>query len=335
MACFGQDPVSWQTIYRILPLNGGGGFLIRYYARREGRLVEVPEFIPQTLLVVTDPESGEINRLSEMFGFDRDFITDALDVEERARFEKEGENLLIILKVPHHAEGSKVKIPYTTVSLGIILGKDWTILVSRHPIDFIERMIAKNLFSPKKQTQLVFRIFFRNAEIFLKSLEEINTNINQIEERLHESQRNVELERMMQLEKSLVYFATSLRSNQVMTERLLRSPMLVKYEEDKELLEDTAIENAQAIEMTTIYSNILSGMMDAYASVISNNLNFVMKILTVVTILMQVPTIITSFYGMNVPLPFQGVWFTYMMVIGWVVLASVVIVYIFRYQRWV
>jgi magnesium transporter len=195
-------------------------------------------------------------------------------------------------------------------------------------------MIEKHAFSPKKKTRLVFLIFFRNSEVFLKSLEEINLTLNQIEERLHESTRNVELERLMQLEKSLVYFSTSLRTNQVMIERLLRSPLLVKYEEDTDLLENTMVENSQAIEMTSIYSNILSSMMDAYASVISNNLNIVLKILTVVTILMQIPTIIASIYGMNVPLPLQTSMYALPLILIWIGVASVVIIYLFRYKRW-
>jgi magnesium transporter len=284
--------------------------------------------------MVTNPEAPEVAALAGKFIFEKDFITDALDIEERARFEAEGDTLLIILKVPHKNDDIKSKVPFSTVSLGFIVGREFVILVSRNTIPFIEKLIERNVLNPKKKTQLVFRIFFKNSEIFLKSLEEINLSLNQIEERLHESLRNVELERLMQLEKSLVYFSTSLRTNQVMTERLLRSPLLIKYEEDKDLLEDSVIENSQALEMTSIYSNILSGMMDAYASVISNNLNMVMKILTVVTILMQVPNIITSFYGMNVPLPLATSPFAYLFVIVWVGLVSFIIIYLFRYKRW-
>jgi magnesium transporter len=308
--------------------------MIRFYERREGTLFQNPEFVPHSLILVTNPDSKEIADLAEKFSFEKDFITDALDIEERARFEVEGDTLLIILKVPYKNEDKNRKIPFSTVSLGIIVGKEYVLLVSRSQIPFIERMVEKKVFSPKKKTQLVFMVFFRNSEVFLKSLEEINLTLNQIEERLHESTRNVELERLMQLEKSLVYFSTSLRTNQVMIERLLRSPLLVKYEEDTDLLEDTLVENSQAIEMTSIYSNILSSMMDAYASVISNNLNIVLKILTVVTILMQVPTIIASIYGMNVPLPLQTSPYALPIILIWIGIASVVIVYLFRYKRW-
>jgi magnesium transporter len=308
--------------------------MIRFYERREGTLVENTEFVPHSLILVTNPDAREIADLAEQFSFEKDFITDALDIEERARFEVENDTLLIILKVPYKNEDKTRKIPFSTVSLGIIVGKEYVLLVSRSQIPFIERMVEKKVLNPKKKTQLVFLIFFRNSEVFLKSLEEINFTLNQIEERLHESTRNVELERLMQLEKSLVYFSTSLRTNQVMIERLLRSPLLVKYEEDTDLLEDTLVENSQAIEMTSIYSNILSSMMDAYASVISNNLNIVLKILTVVTILMQVPTIIASIYGMNVPLPLQTSPYAFPLIILWVAIASVIIVYLFRYKKW-
>jgi magnesium transporter len=308
--------------------------MIRFYERREGSLNQIPEFVPHSLILVTNPGADEIAGLAERFSFEKDFITDALDIEERARFECEGDTLLIILKVPYKNEDIQRKIPFSTVSLGIIVGKEYVLLVSRSQIPFIERMVEKNVFSPKKKTRLVFLVFFRNSEIFLKSLEEINITLNQIEERLHISTRNVELERLMQLEKSLVYFSTSLRTNQVMIERLLRSPLLVKYEEDTDLLEDTLVENSQAIEMTNIYSNILSSMMDAYASVISNNLNIVLKILTVVTILMQVPTIIASIYGMNVPLPLQTSPYAFPLIIIWVAIASAVIVFLFRYKKW-
>ncbi len=308
--------------------------MIRFYERREGTLVENTKFVPHSLILVTNPDAQEIADLAGQFSFEKDFITDALDIEERARFEVENDTLLIILKVPYKNEDKTRKIPFSTVSLGIIVGKEYVLLVSRSQIPFIERMVDKKVLNPKKKTQLVFLIFFRNSEVFLKSLEEINFTLNQIEERLHESTRNVELERLMQLEKSLVYFSTSLRTNQVMIERLLRSPLLVKYEEDTDLLEDTLVENSQAIEMTSIYSNILSSMMDAYASVISNNLNIVLKILTVVTILMQVPTIIASIYGMNVPLPLQTSTYAFPLIILWVAIASVIIVYLFRYKRW-
>jgi magnesium transporter len=309
--------------------------MIRYYERLEGRLVSIPEFKPHSLVMVVGPTPEEMAALSQRFALDPDFIMDSLDVEERSRFEVEKENLFIILKVPFRHEGPGDRIPFSTVSLGIIVGPEWVILISRSPVGFIEEMIEKGTLSPKKKTRLVFQVLFRNAEIFLRSLEEINLALNETEERLHRSMRNAELERLMQIQKSLVYFATSLRSNQVMAERLRRSSVLVKYPEDEDLLEETLVEIHQASEMTGIYTNILSGMMDAYASVISNNLTIVMKILTVVTILMQVPVLITGFYGMNLPLPLQGFPFAYLVVIAWMVMASLVILFLFRFKRWV
>jgi magnesium transporter len=171
--------------------------------------------------------------------------------------------------------------------------------------------------------------------LFLSYLKEINKISDSTEEKLQETTHNRELEVLMYLEKSLVYFTTSLRSNEIVMERILRGTILEIYEDDKELLEDTIVENKQALEMAHIYSDILSGMMDAFASVISNNLNVVMKILTVVTIIMQIPTILTGFYGMNVGLPFQNDVFAYVYVIVWSLVAAVLVVFWFKKKKWI
>ena len=150
-----------------------------------------------------------------------------------------------------------------------------------------------------KKTRFVFQILYRNATSYLRYLRIIDRKSDQIEEKLHISQKNSELIELLELEKSLVYFTTSLRSNEVVLEKLLRTEKIRKYPEDEDLLEDVIVENKQAIEMANIYSNILSGMMDAFASVISNNLNIVMKLLATVTIVLSIPTMIASFFGMN------------------------------------
>lgn len=150
-----------------------------------------------------------------------------------------------------------------------------------------------------KKTRFVFQILYRNAVSYLRYLRIIDRKSDQIEEKLHISQKNSELIELLELEKSLVYFTTSLRSNEVVLEKLLRTEKVRKYPEDEDLLEDVIIENKQAIEMANIYSGILSGMMDAFASVISNNLNIVMKFLATVTIVLSIPTMIASFFGMN------------------------------------
>jgi magnesium transporter len=196
---------------------------------------------------------------------------------------------------------------YDTIPLGIVITEDHIVTTCLEDLsilhDFSQGKV-KGLATFKK-TRFVFQILYKNASLYLKYLREINKKTNEIELELHKSMRNQELIRLLNLEKSLVYFTTSLRSNELVMEKLLRSKTIKMYEEDQDLLEDVIIENKQAIEMADIYSNILSGMMDAFASIISNNLNIVMKFLAAITIVLALPTMVASFFGMNVPVPFQ------------------------------
>lgn len=164
---------------------------------------------------------------------------------------------------------------------------------------------AKNFFTENRSCFLL-QAFLRTALLYLKHLKEINKRTNAIEDELEKAMKNEELIKLLNLEKSLVFFTTSLKSNELMMERLQKTEIVKLDPDDKELLEDVFIENKQAIEMSNVYSNILSGMMDAFASVISNNLNVVLKLLTAVTIILMIPTLIASIYGMNVRLPFQN-----------------------------
>lgn len=167
-----------------------------------------------------------------------------------------------------------------------------------------------------KKTRFILQILFRNASLYLQYLRIIDKKSDEVEKQLHISTKNQELIELLELEKSLVYFSTSLRGNELVLERLLKIEKIKQYPEDEELLDDVIIENKQAIEMSDIYSNILSGTMDAYASVISNNLNIVMKVLAVITIVMSIPTMIASFWGMNVPVPFADSPFGFFGLVG-------------------
>ncbi|MCO5381021.1 MAG: magnesium transporter CorA family protein [Methanosarcina barkeri] len=169
---------------------------------------------------------------------------------------------------------------------------------------FIER--KNKSFYTFKKTRFLLQILYKNSKLYLQYLRNIDRTSDKIECRLHKSLKNKELIQLLELEKSLVYFSTSLKSNEMVLEKIQRSTPVKMYPEDTELLEDVIIENKQAIEMANIYSNILTGTMDAYASVISNNLNIVMKFLTSVTIIMSLPTMVASFFGMNVDVPFQN-----------------------------
>ena len=308
--------------------------MVNFYKNQDNKLIETNNFTENGIIYVSDPTADETRMLSSLLNFPADFITDPLDIDERARIDFEDNCTEIIIKIPYKDE-KDVKITYKTVPLGIVIGSNYVLFVSKHRVPFLETMIDKSILNPTKKSRLLFQIFNRNAILFLSYLKEINKMSNATEEKLHESTLNKELEVLMYLEKSLVYFTTSLRSNEIVMERILRGTIIEIYEDDKELLEDTIVENKQALEMAHIYSDILSGMMDAFASVISNNLNVVMKVLTVVTIIMQIPTILTGFYGMNVGLPFQNDIFAYVYVIVWSVVAAIIVIFWFKKKKWI
>jgi len=189
-------------------------------------------------------------------------------------------------------------------------------------------------FSTNKRNRLILQILSRAATVYLNYLKKINRQTTEIENRLHKSMKNEELINLLDFEKSLVYFSTSLRSNELVMDRLYRSGLLTKFEEDEDFLEDLIIENKQALEMTNIHSNILSSMMDAFASVISNNLNMVMKFLTSVTIILMIPTLIASIYGMNIRLPFARSSHAFAITIGASIMLSLIGVFIFIKRKW-
>lgn len=308
--------------------------MIKYFVKKDQQITESLEYSQESLIFVTDPSSEETVKLSTMLDFPPDFITDVLDVDERARIDFEENVTQIILKIPYKDVEDK-KITFKTVPLGILIGKKFILIVSKYRVEFIEKMVNRRDFNIHKKSRIVFQIMYRNALLFLAYLKEINKISDKTEEKLHESTLNKELEVLMYLEKSLVYFTTSLRSNEIVMERILRGNILEIFEDDRELLEDTIVENKQALEMANIYTDILSGMMDAFASVISNNLNVVMKILTVVTIILQIPTILASFYGMNIALPFQRDSFVFLYIISWSIVGGILVIYWFKKKSWI
>lgn len=253
-----------------------------------------------------DPSKEEIDGLNERFALDPTYLRAALDEEERARIERNGDQTLIIVDVPY-VEAGEHGYSYSTLPIGIVLVDEIIITVSIREssiiADFMEERVRG--FWTNKRTRFILQILHRNASRFLTYLKQINKSSMFIQEKLQKSLRNKELLQMMELEKSLVFFNTSLKGNEIVLERLMRMDMLNQYPEDTGLLEDVIIENKQAIEMCTIYRDIMNGTMDAFASIISNNQNMVMKILTSLTVVLSVPTLVASIWGMNVPVPFQ------------------------------
>jgi len=257
---------------------------------------------------LVSPDEKEISYVSENLNIPVEHIKAALDEEERARIEVDGNCTVVLIDTPIPSNKSEEGGVYYTVPLGIIITDKNIITVSLRENyiikDFIDRRIKS--FYTFKKTRFFLQILYKNSKLYLRYLQDIDKTSGLIESRLHRSLRNKELIQLLELEKSLVYFSTSLKSNEMVLEKIQRSNPIKMYPEDSELLDDVIIENKQAIEMANIYSNILSGTMDAYASVISNNLNIVMKFLTSVTILLSIPTMVASFFGMNVDVPFEN-----------------------------
>ena len=215
---------------------------------------------------------------------------------------------------------------YTTLPYGIILTEANIVTVCLKETALTRAFSDSPVksFSTKKKSRFILQILYRNAAKFLVYLRQIDKKSMEIEGELHKSMKNKELIAMLNLEKSLVYFSTSLKSNEAVLERLMRMEFIRRYPDDTDLLEDVIIENKQAIEMCTIYRDILSGTMDAFASVISNNLNIVMKLLTSITIILTIPTLFASLWGMNVPVPFQNAPWGFAVVCGLSALTSII-----------
>lgn len=255
-------------------------------------------------ICMINPTKEEIERVSRETGALMEFLEAPLDDEERPRIETDTGQVLIIVNIPIIVKNGDVM--YDTLPLGIIVTENHIITVCLEENEVINELVSGRIksFYTYKKTRLTLQILYKAASYFLKYLKEIDRKSNEIEQALHGSMQNRELIKLLNLGKSLTYFTTSLRSNEIVMKKLLRSNVLKMYAEDEDLLEDVITENAQALEMSEVYSNILSGTMDAFASIISNNLNIVMKFLTSITIILAVPTMIASFFGMNVPLPF-------------------------------
>jgi magnesium transporter len=248
---------------------------------------------------VTNPTHEELSQLKDLIELNEEMILSLQDKEEMPTLEEENNQLFIILRTPNKVTDLK----YTTVPLGIIVKGDYLITLCFHKNDLLEK-IKQHLLDFTKE-ELILKIMLHTSKTFLNFLNEINATTDSLESQIYKSQKNKEIVKLLGLEQSLVYFSTSLQLNEVLVSKFSTLPEFKKTANYKELISTIQDETRQAIGMAKIYTNILSNLMDAFASLISNNLNIVMKLLTSITILMAVPTLIASIYGMNVELPFQ------------------------------
>ncbi|RID82179.1 magnesium transporter CorA family protein [Peribacillus asahii] len=282
--------------------------MIEIFKTVENReLITVDEIVKGSWVNMIAPTEAEINEVCVKLQLPLDFMKDPLDDEERPRIEREDDHLLLIVDYPymtHDEAGSRI---YETIPIGMIFTPDCFVTISLKDTPILASFKNNKIkqFYTNKKTRFALQLLFEISLYYLRYLKQINKMTTESERELHQSMKNKELYTFLALEKSLVYFTTSLKSNKVVLDKILRFNYLKMYEEDKELLEDVIIETNQAIEMTEVYASILNGMMDAFASIISNNVNNAMKFLTSVTIILTLPTMVASFFGMNVNLPFS------------------------------
>ena len=281
--------------------------MVSYYKTVANRLIEIDSIINGCWVSVVDPTAQERKMLIEEYGLDSDFLKSSLDEEESSRVEQEEKQTQIIVDTAVSELQKDDTLIFYTMPLGIIITEHHVFTISLRENKVIDDVVNGRVRNIQTQfrTQFVLRLMMNITSSFLIYLKQIDKTSSVMQRKLHGAMKNHELIQMLELEKSLIYFSTSLKSNDVTMNKILRGRVVKLYEEDQDLLEDVLIELKQAQEMASIYSSILSGVVDAFGSVISNNLNIVMWNLTRITIILAIPTMVFSFYGMNtLDLPF-------------------------------
>lgn len=311
--------------------------MIQYFKNLDGQTVEV-----------TKPENGiwvnlvppfkeeEFIELGEGLEIPIEFLRDSLDIDERPRFEIEDNVKFIVIKTPTENNSfNDSDAFYITIPICIILTHNQIVTVNSFDNGAIKKFL--NSFQkrhPDKKNMMVLKIFEKIVQDFLDYLKQINNRRNQYEQSLYDSNSNEDLLNLMRIQKSLTYFVTALRSNEMLMMKLERTNFLGLNEEEREILQDLIVDMSQALEMANIYSNILGSTMDAFASIISNNLNNVMKRLTSITIILSLPILVTSIYGMNVDIPYQHSNHAFYIPVILSLVISVIIGWYFLKKKW-
>ena len=300
-----------------------------FKSNESGTLEKVENIEENTWINLVTPSTEEIKTISDFFDLPEEHLRAALDTEEQARLEIDDDITLIVVDIPIHDE--KNKFSYTTIPLAIIHLPDNIITISTISHSILEEFTYRKIkdFFTFKKTRFVLQILYRNSVQFLYFLRQIARVGDATEKQLKKSMRNQELMLLLEIEKSLVYFTTSLKSNEVVLEKLRRTSFVKKDPDDFDLMEDVIIENKQAIEMAQTYANILANTRDAFSTLISNNLNIVMKKLTLITIVLAIPTIISGLWGMNVvDIPFAHTPNGFFIVLGLAISLGLILVWL-------
>jgi magnesium transporter len=313
--------------------------MIRYYAKVDRKLKELEEPQAGCWINISPPFSHEeLEEIAQQFDLPLDFLTDSLDIDERSRYEREDDVRLIVVNTPilNEAEEENDAI-YLTVPIGIILTLDHIITITAYDSPVLQLFLDGKVrnFEPSDESGFVLLIMEQTVYRYLTCLKKLNLKRNLIEKELYDSSRNKELKQLLSIEKSLVYFVNSLSANELLKMKMKRTDFLsIRDDEDKsDLFEDIIIDNSQALEMSNIYTNILNGTMDAYGSIISNNLNITIRRLTLITIILMVPTLVASFYGMNVPLPLEKEKYAIYVIVSISIVVSLLVTWYFQRKR--
>lgn len=311
--------------------------MIQYFKNIESHTVAIDKPEAGTWVNVLPPlKQEEFTELSEKLDIPIDFLKDSLDIDERSRYEVEDNAKLIVIKTPTENNSfNESDAYYITIPICIILTHQQIVTVNSFENEAIKKFL--NTFqnrSPDKKNMMVLKIFEKVVTNYLDFLKEINQRRNLLEQKLYDSNRNAELLELVRIQKSLVYFITALRSNELLMIKMARTNVLQLNEEEKEFLDDLIVETSQALEMANTYTTILSSTLDAFASIISNNLNNVMKRLTSITIIISLPVLVASVYGMNVPIPGQDLPHSFYVPIIISILLSIIISAYFMKRKW-
>lgn len=312
--------------------------MVQYYKNINRQTLEIHGPEGANWINVTPPfQNNEIDNLSAALNIPRDLLTDTLDIEERARYEIEDDVKLIIIKTPVENKSlNESDADFVTIPISVIITERHQVIT----VNSFENVAIRRFLTtfakrhPERPNMMVLKIFEKVVMDFMEVLKEINHRRNILEQRLYDSNRNEELLYLMRVQKSLVYFVTALRSNELLLMKMERTNFLNCDEEEREFLADLVVEFSQALEMANTYTNILSSTMDAFASIINNNMNLVMKRLTSITILISLPTLIASFFGMNVDIPFSSGHYSFYLPIILSLLVSMVVSFYFNKKRW-
>ena len=311
--------------------------MIQYFKNIDFHTVEIdkPE-VGAWVNVLPPLKQEEFSELSQTLEIPIDFLKDSLDIDERSRYEIDDNVKLIVIKTPTENNSfNESDAYYITIPICIILTHTQIVTVNSFENEAIKKFL--NTFqnrSPDKKNMMVLKIFEKVVTNFLEFLKEINQRRNLLEQKLYDSNRNAELLELVRIQKSLVYFITALRSNELLMIKMARTNFLQLNEEEKEFLDDLVVETSQALEMANTYTTILSSTLDAFASIISNNLNSVMKRLTSITIIISLPALVTGIYGMNVPIPGQSLPHSFYVPIILSLIISIIISAYFMKKKW-